>query len=83
MLTDIRSGYQHFCKRDRVVRQEVEAEQIFRLGISVNDTGHIDDKTNGLRGENSEDCPRSNQKRAYELSDIVCGEYLEGGIVEE
>ena len=48
VLADVRSGDEDLCERDGVVGQEVEAEEILRLGVGVDDARDVDDQPDGL-----------------------------------
>lgn len=51
MLADVGRRDENLGERNRVVREEEKAEQVFSVGILVDDTSDIDDETNGKLGD--------------------------------
>ena len=48
MLTDIGSGDDELSKRDRVIGEEVELQELLGIGVVVDDAGDVDNEPNGL-----------------------------------
>ena len=64
MLTNIGGRNQDFSQRYRVIRQEVELEELFGIRISVDDASNVDYQTNGLFGKMIR--ARSGKQLSYE-----------------
>lgn len=51
MLADVGRGDEDFRKGDGVVREEVDAEQVFRVGVGVDHARRVDDEADSLQIE--------------------------------
>lgn len=78
MLADVGRGDEDLGERDRVVGQEVEAEEILGVGIRVQNAGGVDDQTDGLQEQHKsgEHLGRAECHIqfliAYQLRDVIC-----------
>lgn len=51
VLADVRRRDENLGERNRVVRKEEKAEQVFSVRILVDDTSDVNDETNGKLGD--------------------------------
>ena len=61
MLTDIRRRDEDLCEGDGVVGEEEEGEEVFGVGVVVDDPGDVDDEADCLEG-------REDREKKLELS---------------